>query len=64
MASLFVKATDLSEGDTLLLPFGKTATIRKIHVPGPRGRYVQLWTEYGKTRIGVDERVNVEAKVV
>lgn len=64
MASLLIKAEQLGEGDTLLLPFGKTATIKRIKPVGPRTRYVQFVTEHGKTRIEVGTEVSVQAKVV
>ena len=60
-ASLLIKARDLSEGDTLLLPFGKTATITSVKV----GRqFVNFRTQFGPSRVGIDEWVNVEAKVL
>lgn len=64
MASLQIKAEDLSVGDTLLLPFDKTATVQRIDPVGPRTRYVKLRTEHGATRIEVGTYVSVEAKVV
>lgn len=62
MASLLVKAENLAVGDTLLLPFNKTATIRKVGPVGSRTKYVRLWTEYGPTRIEVGTEVFVEAR--
>lgn len=64
MASLTIKAEQLAEGDTLLLPFGRTATIKKIGPVGPRTRYVKFVTEHGRTRIEVGTEVQVEAKVL
>jgi hypothetical protein len=63
MASLFIKARNLSVGDTMLLPFGKTATIRKLRVPtGPNARYVTYTTEFGRGRMPLDADVSVEAR--
>lgn len=64
MATLTIKAEDLSEGDTLVLPFNKTATIKKLYPVGPRTRYVRFTTEHGATRIEVGTEVFVEARVV
>lgn len=64
MASLLIKAEQLSEGDTLLLPFGKTATVKRIKPVGPRSRFVKFTTEHGATRIEVGTEVQVEAKVL
>lgn len=63
MASLLIKAEDLSVGDTLLLPMGKTATVTKVGTVGPRTRFVTFRTEYGASRVEVDTEVFVEAKV-
>lgn len=63
MSSLLIKAEELSEGDTLLLPFGRTATVKKVHPVGPRTRYVRLITEYGVTRIEVGTEVSIKAEV-
>lgn len=64
MASLTIKAEQLAEGDTLLLPFGRTATVKRIKPVGPRTRYVQFVTEHGKTRIEVGTEIQVEAKAL
>lgn len=58
------KAADLVVGDVLLLPFGKTATVARLVVPGPRGRYVQLWTEHGKSRVETGYEFLVERAAV
>lgn len=61
-ASLLIKARDLSEGDVLLLPFNRTATI--IGEPKVGRQFVNFKTEYGKTRIEVDTEVSVQARVL
>ena len=64
MASLLIKAENLSVGDTLLLPFGRTATVQSIVPVGPRTRYVKFRTEHGATRVEVGTEVHVQAKVL
>jgi hypothetical protein len=61
MASLLIKARDLSEGDVLLLPFNRTATI--MVEPKIGRQFVTLYTEYGKTRVELDQEVPVQARV-
>ena len=56
-----VKADQLHVGDTMALPMGRTATIERILVTSPRSRYVQLWTEHGKTRLERSMDVLIEA---
>ena len=54
----------MSVGDTLLLPFNGTATVKKIAPIGPRTQFVRLVTEHGATRIGVDQYVDVKVRVL
>jgi len=58
MASIMIKAENLAVGDTLLLPFGKTATVQTIEPVGPRTRFVKFRTEHGKTRVEVGTQVS------
>lgn len=62
--SLYVKAVDLALGDTMLLPFNKEATITDLKPVGPRTKFVQFKTEFGWSRIGVNESVHVKAQVL
>jgi hypothetical protein len=64
VATLMIRAEDLSVGDTLMLPFGRTATVKSIIPVGPRTRYVKFKTEHGATRVEVGTMLHVEAKVV
>lgn len=64
MASLLIRARDLSVGDTLLLPMGRTATVTSIRPFGARARFVQFRTEHGLTRVEVDAEVFVQPKVL
>lgn len=64
MASLMVKAQDLSVGDVLLLPMGKTATITRVDPVGPRTRYVKFRTEYGASRVEVDTELWVRPQAL
>jgi hypothetical protein len=63
MASLLIKAEKLSVGDVLLLPFGREATIERIRPRGAKAIYVNFKTEYGWTRVELDDEVNIKAKV-
>ena len=64
MASLLIKARNLSVGDTLDLPFQRTATIERIKPFGQRATYINFKTEYGWTRVELDSEVHVKAKVL
>lgn len=64
MATLMIKAEMLSVGDTLVLPFGRTATVKQIKPVGQRAQFVRFQTEHGWTRVEVGSDVNVEAKVL
>jgi hypothetical protein len=64
MASLYIKAENLSVGDTLLLPMGKVATIIDIKPFGPRSIYVKFLTDHGWSRVERDRELNVKAQVV
>lgn len=63
MASLLIKAENLSVGDVLLLPFNKTATITALKPFGPRSVYVRYRTEYGWSRVERDHEVHVQSRV-
>jgi hypothetical protein len=64
MSSLLIKAKNLNEGDVLLLPFNKTATVKEVKPIGPRTRIVQFKTEFGWSRTGIDEEIFVQARVL
>jgi hypothetical protein len=64
MASLLIKAENLSLGDTILLPMGKTATVKDIKYIGPKAQFVTFFTEHGKTRVERDYEFSVEAKAM
>lgn len=54
------KAKDLCVGDVILLPFDKTATVEKVGPISPRTRYVNFKTEYGSSRVGIEEEFQIE----
>lgn len=61
-ASLLVKAEDSSEGDVILLPWERTATIESIQPFGKRAQFVNFRTENGRTRIRRDQEVHIAAR--
>jgi hypothetical protein len=63
MPSLFIRADDMAVGDTLLLPFNRTATITAIKPFTDRTVYIRYRTEYGWTRLERTEYVNVQTRV-
>jgi hypothetical protein len=64
MASLLIKASDLSVGDVVLLPWERTATVEAIEPFSPRSLYVRFRTEHGWTRVEVDAEMHVRAQVL
>lgn len=63
MASMLIKAEKLSVGDTILLPFGRTATIERIRPFGARATFVNYKTEYGWSRLEREDEVSVKVQV-
>jgi hypothetical protein len=63
MASLLIQGKDLSVGDVLLLPMGRTATVESLKPIRPRSRYVSFKTEHGWSRVELGYELMVQARV-
>jgi hypothetical protein len=59
MATLLIKAENLSVGDILALPFNRIAEVLALKPVGPRSRFVNFKTENGWGRVEVGREVSV-----
>lgn len=62
MRTLPIAAEALSQGDVLIMPWSKTATIKTV--PEVEGEFVVFTTEHGETQVRVGQEVYVKVQAL